>query len=51
MIVMASASGTPVPAIARLVAADEDTVRDVIHAFNEQGLACLDPTGREAVPA
>ena len=43
MIVMASASGTPVPAIARLVAADEDTVRDVIHAFNEQGLACLDP--------
>lgn len=43
MIVMASASGTPVPAIARLVAADEDTVRDVIHAFNERGLACLDP--------
>jgi transposase len=43
MIVMASASGTPVPAIARLVAADEDTVRDVIHAFNESGLACLDP--------
>jgi transposase len=43
MMIMASASGTPVPAIARLVAADEDTVRDVIHAFNEQGLACLDP--------
>ncbi|MBL7628984.1 IS630 family transposase [Frankia sp. CN6] len=40
---MASASGTPVPAIARLVAADEDTVRDVIHRFNEIGLACLDP--------
>src|SRR5690349_23386195 len=40
---MASASGTPVPAIARLVAADEDTVRDVIHAFNERGLAALDP--------
>jgi hypothetical protein len=35
MIIMASASGTLVPAIARLVAADEDTVRDVIHAFNE----------------
>ena len=32
MIIMASASGTLVPAIARLVAADEDTVRDVIHA-------------------
>jgi transposase len=43
MIIMASASGTPVPAIARLVAADEDTVRDVIHAFNQNGLAALDP--------
>ena len=43
MIIMASASGTLVPAIARLVAADEDTVRDVIHAFNEKGLAALDP--------
>lgn len=41
--ILASASGTPVPAIARLVAADEDTVRDVIHAFNERGLAALDP--------
>jgi transposase len=41
--IMASASGTPVPAIARLVAADEDTVRDVIHAFNQKGLAALDP--------
>jgi transposase len=43
MIIMASASGTLVPAIARLVAADEDTVRDVIHLFNERGLAALDP--------
>ena len=43
MIIMASASGTLVQAIARLVAADEDTVRDVIHAFNEKGLAALDP--------
>ena len=43
MIIMASASGTSVPAIARLVAADEDSVRDVIHAFNEKGLAALDP--------
>jgi hypothetical protein len=42
-IIMASSSGTPVSAIARLVAADEDTVRDVIHAFNERGLAALDP--------
>lgn len=43
LIIMASASGTPAPAIARLVAADEDTVRDVIHAFNERGLSALDP--------
>src|SRR6266699_6153622 len=43
MIIMASASGTLVPAIARLVAAGEDTVRDVIHAFNARGLAALDP--------
>ena len=43
VIIMASASGNLVPAIARLVAADEDTVRDVIHAFNDKGLAALDP--------
>lgn len=43
MIILASASGTPVPAIARLVAADQDTVRDVIHAFNRTGLDALDP--------
>jgi hypothetical protein len=40
---MASSAGTPVPAIARLVAAAEVTVRDVIHAFKERGLAALDP--------
>jgi hypothetical protein len=43
LIIMAAASGTPVPAIARLVAADEDTVRGVIHRFNEIGLRALDP--------
>jgi transposase len=43
VIIMASASGTMVPAIARLVQADEDTVRDVIHAFNQRGLDVLDP--------
>jgi transposase len=43
LIIMASASGTTVPAIARLVAADPDTVRDVIHAFNTEGLSCLGP--------
>jgi transposase len=41
--IMASSSGTPVPAVARLVAADPDTVRDVVHAFNAQGLAALRP--------
>jgi hypothetical protein len=32
-----------VPVIARLVAADEDTVRAVIHRFNELGMGALDP--------
>ena len=43
LIIMASASGTPVPAIARLVAADPDTVRDVVHSFNDRGLTALEP--------
>src|SRR5450755_276796 len=43
LIIMASASGTGVPAIARLVAADPDTVRDVIHAFNAHGMSALQP--------
>ena len=43
MVIMASASGNTVPAIARLVQGDEDAVREVIHRFNEMGLACLDP--------
>jgi transposase len=43
MVVLASASGNSVPAIARLVAADEDTVREVIHRFNELGMRALDP--------
>jgi transposase len=51
MIIMASASGTLVPAIARLVAADEDTVRDVIHTFNAKGLAALDPRPPSAANA
>jgi hypothetical protein len=36
--ILASSSGTPVPAIARLVAADEDTVLDVIHAFGDEAV-------------
>jgi hypothetical protein len=51
LIIMASASGTAVPAIAGLVAAHEDTVRDVIHAFNERGWPPLTLGGRPAVPA
>src|SRR3954454_21014764 len=50
LIIMSSAAGTPVPAIARLVAADEDTGRDVIHAFNDRGLAALDPRGAGGRP-
>lgn len=40
---LASAGGNPVPVIAKLAQADEDTVRDVILRFNEIGLACLAP--------
>lgn len=43
MMLLASAGGNRVPVIARLVQADEDTVRDVIHRFNEIGLACFHP--------
>ncbi|MFF4775841.1 helix-turn-helix domain-containing protein [Microtetraspora fusca] len=43
MMLLASAGGNRVPVIAQLVQADEDTVRDVIHRFNEIGMACLDP--------
>lgn len=43
MMLLASSGGNRVPVIAKLVQADEDTVRDVIHRFNEIGLACLDP--------
>jgi uncharacterized membrane protein len=53
MIIMASASasGTRAPAIARLVAADEDTVRDVIHVFNERAWLRWTFGGRAAVSA
>ncbi|MER6388760.1 helix-turn-helix domain-containing protein [Streptomyces sp. NPDC001523] len=43
MMLLASAGGSTVPVIAGLVQADEDTVRDVIHRFNEIGLAYLNP--------
>ena len=43
MVVMASASGNSVPAIARLVATSEDRVREMIHRFNDKGMSSLDP--------
>ncbi|MEW2288560.1 IS630 family transposase [Streptomyces sp. NPDC047841] len=50
MMLLASAGGNRVPVIAQLVQADEDTVRDVIHRFNEIGLACLDPQWAGGLP-
>ena len=43
LIILSSAGGNTVPVIARLVQTSEDRVREVIHNFNEMGLACLDP--------
>jgi hypothetical protein len=43
MVVLASAGGNTVPAIARLVQGDEDAIRGVIHRFNETGLGSRDP--------
>jgi len=40
-IVLASARGQRAPAIATLVGCDDETVRDVIRAFNERGLGAL----------
>ena len=43
VMVRASADGARAGEIARVLAADPDTVRDVIHAFNDNGFAALDP--------
>lgn len=43
LVVLASAGGNDVAAIARLVQTSPDRVREVIHRFNEIGLKCLDP--------
>jgi transposase len=40
-IVLASEYGAGVPRIARQGGCSEQTVRNVVHAFNTQGLACL----------
>lgn len=47
---LASAGGNRVPVIAQLVQADEDTVRDVIHRFNEIGLTSLAPQCSGGLP-
>lgn len=43
LIVRASAGGIAAPLIARVLDADADHVRDVIHAFNADGVTALDP--------
>lgn len=43
LVVLASAGGNTVPAIARLVQTSEDRVREMIHRFNDMGMASLDP--------
>jgi transposase len=43
VMVRASAHGAKPPMIAQLLDADPDTVRDVIHAFNDNGMDALDP--------
>lgn len=43
LVVHASAGGNTVPVIARLVVTSEDRVREMIHRFNEMGMASLDP--------
>ncbi|WP_455569051.1 hypothetical protein [Streptomyces griseoruber] len=47
MMVLASVGGPRVPVIAQLVRADEDTVRDVIHRFNEMAWPAWTLDGRE----
>jgi transposase len=43
LVVLASAGSNTVPVIARLVQTSPDRVREVIHRFNEMGMASLDP--------
>ena len=43
VVVHASAGGNTVPVIAELVATAEDRVREMIHRFNDKGMASLDP--------
>ncbi|MGW8685401.1 helix-turn-helix domain-containing protein [Streptomyces sp. NPDC055817] len=50
MDVNASAGGNRVQAIAQPVQTDDDTVREVLHRFNEIGLSCLDLGWAEGCP-
>ncbi|MGH3523959.1 MAG: IS630 family transposase [Mycobacterium sp.] len=43
MVVLGSASGNTVEVLARLVQTSPDRVREMIHRFNELGMASLDP--------
>jgi transposase len=43
LVVLASAGGNDVAAIAKLVQTSPDRVREMIHRFNEKGLSSLDP--------
>jgi transposase len=43
LVVLASAGGNDVAAIARLVHTSPDRVRQMIHAFNDKGMKALDP--------
>ena len=43
LVVLASAGGNSVPVIAKLVHTSPDRVREMIHAFNQKGMAALDP--------
>ena len=48
IVVMASAQRQPVGLICRLMQVSENYARQVIHDFNEQGFAALDPNGAGA---
>jgi transposase len=50
-IVLVSVQGRPASEIAMMFAATENYVREVIHAFNEQGFAALDPKWSGGRPA
>ena len=43
LVILGSAGGNSVKVLANLVHTSPDRVRQVIHAFNEKGLDCLDP--------